>query len=106
MSDTYSTVLMKGDIDDGWTVLHYACANNHASYGIISKLIEIGGEDLITRKNINGETALQHACANNVSRSDIVSTKLITIGGRGMIMEGLHYRLHVNIMLLMTLSQS
>ena len=72
----------------GDTVLHKACKSKNPSLDtIISKLIKIGGRNLVTKKNWNGDTALSVALMNESATFDIISKLILEMGGRGLVME-------------------
>ena len=48
----------------GGTALHIACKNEHVTLDIVSKLITLGGKELVMEKNIDGYTALHHGYFN------------------------------------------
>ena len=67
------------------TALHAACANV-ASIGVVSKLLDAGGRDLLMEKRYDGYTALHAAvCAFNPSIETI--SKLIAVGGREILLQ-------------------
>ena len=61
-----------------WMALYYVC-EYHASLKDISKLIEVGGKELVLEKSKNGGTALHTVSYNNASIEIIL--KLIEVGG-------------------------
>ena len=63
------------------TVLHCACCNGNISMNVISKLLEVGGRELLMMKNRFGFTALHNACRNKKISMGIIS-KLLEVGGR------------------------
>ena len=67
------------------TLLHLAL-KLEKSVEIVSKLINIGGRELIMKKNQDGQTALHFACQNENTPLDIVS-KLVDEGGHEMTKE-------------------
>ena len=79
-------LFLRGEID--CTLLHlvlYQYMMNHRSKEIIIKLIDIGGKQLVMKKNDGGQTALHNACTSsrrltnkNFPSADIVS-KLIEV---------------------------
>ena len=70
----------------GRTALHCACAygNENASMEIISKLLEIGGRELLMM-NEDRKTALHCACENKNVLMEIIS-KMLEMGGRELFM--------------------
>jgi len=64
--------------------LHIACEYG-ASIGVVSKLINVGGNELVQERFENGTNLLHIACKKNAS-VDVVS-KLIEVGGKELIIE-------------------
>ena len=49
---------------DGYTTLHYAC-KYRATTEVITKMIDVGGRELVMEKNKGGyDTASYYACRN------------------------------------------
>ena len=69
---------------NGDTILHYAFVEK-ASIDVIKKIIDIGGRDLVMKKDNDGYTALHDACIYHASSESIEN--LIMIGGRSLVME-------------------
>ena len=70
--------------NDGRTALHYVCRNRTNSIHFITRLIEIGGWELIAMRDLRGETALHHACKSRNLSIEVIS-KLIEIGRRKLV---------------------
>jgi len=68
----------------GWNPLHCACERN-APKDVLSKLIEIGGRDLVLEKDKYGYNPLYYTCC--AASSAEVASKLIEIGGRDLVLE-------------------
>jgi len=82
------TVMAKNNNHIGWNSLHRACQYN-ASINVVSKLIEMGGKNLIMAKDKYGWNSLHRACTNNAS-FDVVS-KLIEVGGKKLVVAKNNY---------------
>ena len=81
-----------GGNDDGDTALHLACRHNF-SIKLVSRLIDIGGRELVAETNNFGDSPLHDACKNELSPVNVIS-KLVDIGGKVIICDwnndGLH----------------
>ena len=64
------------------TALHdCVCKNENISLGIVSKLLDVGGRELVMNEEYDGCTALHSACKNKNLSVEVVS-KLLKVGGR------------------------
>lgn len=72
----------------GMTILYSACVNN-TSIGVVSKLIEVGGKELIIEECGNGKTLLNAVCVNKASIEVIL--KLVAVGGIELVKKRCHY---------------
>lgn len=72
-------IVMQKDSDER-TPLHYAVTNSDVSVEVVSKLIEIGGKELVLARDLFGENAVHVAVASTVSLEVIL--KLVEAGGR------------------------
>ena len=84
---------------DGYTALHRACQQNeNVSVKIISKLLDVGGRELLMMNDKNGYTALWYwgvLCENeNVLSAEIVSN-FLEVGGKELVMMTDQYKFTV-----------
>ena len=66
-------------------ILHHMLKLEQSSE-IVTKLIEIGGRDLVMKVDNHGSTALHFACGRKNPSLEVIS-KLIEIGGRELVMK-------------------
>jgi len=60
----------------------------NVSVPLISKLVDVGGKDLVIHKDKNGLNALQWGCCRSRNKASVeVISKLIEAGGRNIVME-------------------
>lgn len=81
--EDYSSVI-NGHAPHQCNILHVALSLEK-SYAVVSKLIDIGGIELVNEKDEGGLTALHLACIHNPS-IEVVS-RLVQVGGKELVME-------------------
>ena len=94
--------LLRIDEESGRTILEFVITYGR-SVEVMSKLIELGGEEFVMAKDLYGRTALHTACSWDTPIEVIL--RLIDIGGRDLVMSKMDFGMTAFTVLLCSLRQ-